>query len=193
MTADDDEQIDWIPATGFSTQDVMRFILRVTDIEQKRPDLSLETLEEIQTEHFIELIRKKGKMQPGVLDAISFFKSKGLKVGIASASPPPVIYAALDRFDLAEHFDVTVSDATLSHTKPHPLVYLTAAQRMGVDPQRCCAVEDSLTGTISAKAAKMKVISVPSVDCLSHRFGVADIVLDSLVDLSDSVWSGLWN
>lgn len=70
------------------------------------------------------------------------------------------------------------------HTgKPHPAVYLTAARLLDVSPSRCLAVEDSVNGTLSAKAARMHVIAVPEVAAgadVKRAFGIADVILPSL-------------
>jgi HAD superfamily hydrolase (TIGR01509 family) len=56
---------------------------------------------------------------------------------------------------------VVVSQEDVEHAKPHPEPYLLAARRLGVDPARCVAVEDSQTGAASAAAAGMPVVVVP--------------------------------
>lgn len=57
-------------------------------------------------------------------------------------------------------------------------MYMTAAAKLGVAPTRCLAVEDSLNGVLSAKAARMRVIAVPETP--ARPFGVAEVVLGSL-------------
>ena len=73
--------------------------------------------------------------------------------------------------------------------KPHPAVYLTCAQRLNVDPTRCIAIEDSVTGCLAAKAARMRLIAVPEAPPgkRSKSFGIADVVLSSLVDFDAGV------
>jgi pseudouridine-5'-monophosphatase len=66
-------------------------------------------------------------------------------------------------------------------------VYLTAARRLGVAPARCRAVEDSLNGLASARAAGMTCIAVPDpLLAADPRYGTADLVLRSLADLDDA-------
>jgi HAD superfamily hydrolase (TIGR01509 family) len=82
-------------------------------------------------------------------------------LGLASSSPPPLIESALDASGLAGAFAVTLSTESVAHGKPAPDVYLAVAGRLGVDPARCVAVEDSSNGVRSAIAAGMAVIAVP--------------------------------
>src|SRR5690606_38533075 len=63
----------------------------------------------------------------------------------------------------AGNFAVTLAGDDLPRTKPHPDPYLTAAARLGADPVRCVAIEDTATGVASAEAAGCRVVAVPSV------------------------------
>jgi sugar-phosphatase len=68
--------------------------------------------------------------------------------------------------------------------KPHPAVYLTAANQLGVNPNRCLVIEDSLNGVISAKAANMTVVCIPEKTHLSNpKLIVADYHFDSMTEL----------
>src|SRR6266545_1929644 len=82
-------------------------------------------------------------------------------MGLASSSPPRLIRAALDATGLAATFAVTLSTEEVPHGKPAPDVYLAVAERLGVDPAGCVAVEDSSNGVRSAAAAGMRVVAVP--------------------------------
>jgi mannitol-1-/sugar-/sorbitol-6-/2-deoxyglucose-6-phosphatase len=94
-----------------------------------------------------------------------------LPIGLASSSPRRLIDSSLGRFGLTDHFDVTVSGAEVPRAKPFPDVYLRAAERLGVDPRECVALEDSRNGAKAARAAGMTVIAVPEGD----RAGFAEI------------------
>jgi riboflavin kinase len=67
--------------------------------------------------------------------------------------------------------------------KPSPDVYLLAAQRLGVDPTRCVAIEDSPTGCRAARAAGIAVVAVPSGMTLGMDFEPADHVVTSAAEL----------
>jgi HAD superfamily hydrolase (TIGR01509 family) len=81
---------------------------------------------------------------------------------------------------VAHHFDAIVSGDEAS-PKPAPDIYLLACQRLGVDPGRAVALEDSPTGVTAAKGAGMTCIGVPSDP--RYPLTEADIVVDSLVAL----------
>lgn len=78
---------------------------------------------------------------------------------IASSSSAEYIHWALARFGFGQHFEGHVYSADgWDRGKPHPDIYLSAAQGLGVDPKFCLAIEDSPTGACSALAAGMTVI-----------------------------------
>ncbi len=76
-------------------------------------------------------------------------------LGLASSSNRPLIDRVLELSGLARWFRVTVSSEEVARGKPAPDVYLEAARRLGVDPARAAAVEDSHNGIRAARAAGM--------------------------------------
>jgi mannitol-1-/sugar-/sorbitol-6-/2-deoxyglucose-6-phosphatase len=138
------------------------------------------------------LIRQKAQPLPGALDAIRFARRRCEAVGLASSSPLPLIEAALARFDARSMFDAVHSAEQETHGKPHPAIYLTAASRLGIPPVECVALEDSINGVISAKAARMTCIAVPEAGARQDpRFAIADARLGSLSELDDALWRRL--
>ncbi len=85
--------------------------------------------------------------------------------------------------DWRSHF-VAIGDAsTAPQKKPHPQVYLQMLDAMQLPASHCLAFEDSPTGVLAAKAAKMKCVAVPDEKMTgSPIFGIADLVISSLED-----------
>jgi HAD superfamily hydrolase (TIGR01509 family) len=106
-------------------------------------------------------------------------------VGVASSAHPEVIDAALRAVGLADVLRVVVSSDEVAHGKPAPDVYLETARRLGVAPEACLVVEDSLNGVRAARAAGMTVVLVPnrSIPPAPGAAELADLVLERLVDL----------
>jgi HAD superfamily hydrolase (TIGR01509 family) len=107
-------------------------------------------------------------------------------LAVASSSNRPLIDGVLERAGLADCFTATVSSEEVARGKPAPDVYLEAARRLGVEPQRCAAVEDSHGGIRSAKAAGMCVLAIPNPTYPPDEESLAqtDAVLPSLADLT---------
>jgi beta-phosphoglucomutase-like phosphatase (HAD superfamily) len=87
---------------------------------------------------------------------------------------------------LSDFFRATVSSEEVAHGKPAPDVYLEAARRLGVAPERCAAVEDSHAGIRSAKSAGMRVVAIPNASYPpdDEALEFADVTLESLEDLT---------
>ena len=86
----------------------------------------------------------------------------GFDLAVASSSNRELIDAVLRRLGLEPLFAVTVSSEEVARGKPAPDVYLEAARRLGVEPARCAAVEDSASGIRAAHAAGMRVLAYPN-------------------------------
>lgn len=109
----------------------------------------------------IELIHENGAPLTGVVETIDFLRSSGLKIGLATSSYKVLIDAVLNTLDIRSQFDEVHSAEDEVFGKPHPAVYLTVAERLGVNPLKTLAIEDSLNGVISAQAARMEVVCIP--------------------------------
>ncbi|TAF11343.1 MAG: hexitol phosphatase HxpB [Nostocales cyanobacterium] len=134
-----------------------------------------------------ELVATTGQPMTGAVEIIQLCQQMHLPLALATSSPILLIEAVLNRLGLQDVFDVVSSAQTEELGKPHPAVYLTTAHRLGVQPQKCVAFEDSIRGIISAKAASMRCIAVPAVeDRKDPRFAIADVTLDSLAQINES-------
>ncbi len=140
-----------------------------------------------------QLILEQGQIKPGVQESIQVAKADGRKIALASSSPSSVIAAVLTRIGLEDYFDVIYSAEQESNGKPHPAVYLTVAQKLGVVPSECLAIEDSLNGVLSAKAANMKCIAIPDpLIAENPGFKAADRMLKSLLELTPKLIAELF-
>ena len=107
------------------------------------------------------------------------------RLALASSSNREVIDAVLAASGLAAHFEATVSSEEVARGKPAPDVFLEAARRLDVPPERCAAVEDSGNGIRAAYAAGMRVLAIPNADYppAADALALADVVLGSLDEL----------
>jgi HAD superfamily hydrolase (TIGR01509 family) len=122
---------------------------------------------------------------PGAREAVERLAARW-PLGLASSSNRELIDLALELLGVRYLFKATVSSEEVARGKPAPDVYLEAAHRLGVDPTRTAAVEDSHNGILAAKAAGMRVIAIPNRHFPpdEQALGQADVVLDSPAGLT---------
>jgi HAD superfamily hydrolase (TIGR01509 family) len=111
------------------------------------------------------------------------------RLALASSSNRPVIASVLANAGLAASFEVTVSSEEVARGKPAPDVFLEAARRLGVPPERCAAIEDSANGLRAAHAAGMRVVAIPNrrYPPPDDALALADLVLNSIDELVPDV------
>lgn len=150
------------------------------------PDASPKAVEDAIIQRMIELLTARAVPLPGVIESLEFFRSKGLKIGLATSSYQVLIDCILDTLQIRHFFQAIHSAEYELFGKPHPAVYLTAAKTLGLDPRRCMVIEDSLNGIISGKAARMTVICVPEKTHYPEpKLILADARFDDLIGLVD--------
>ena len=143
-----------------------------------------ERISEEVVERLAELYRRELPLVDGAIDAVQRIGARW-PLGIASSSNRPLIDLFLELTRTRGLFRATVSSEEVAQGKPAPDVYLEAARRLDVEPERCAAVEDSENGIRAAAAAGMSVAAIPngvfppSEEALSQ----ADVVVDSLAEL----------
>jgi beta-phosphoglucomutase-like phosphatase (HAD superfamily) len=106
--------------------------------------------------------------------------SKGVPRALASSSARRLVEATLARFGVRERFDAVVTGDCVAHPKPAPDIFLEAARRLGVPPDGCLVLEDSLAGVRAARAAGMRVIAVPEGAVSAEMTALADAVVSDL-------------
>jgi beta-phosphoglucomutase len=126
--------------------------------------------------HYQELVATMtpADLLPGALDALAQVRSRGLLSALASVSRNA--FTVLDRLGIRDRFDYVVDAALIANSKPHPEIFLNAAERLGVAPAACLGVEDAVAGVASIKAAGMRALGVGDPAVLS----AADVVIPSL-------------
>ena len=90
---------------------------------------------------------------PGFVEFVKTGYEKGIKMVVASSSPYYYVEHKLKLFGVFEYFDNIVSADDITHTKPHPEIYLKAVEKLGLNKDEIIAIEDSTNGIKSAKSA----------------------------------------
>ena len=130
-----------------------------------------------------ELVTEVGQPLPGARATVDAMAERG-PIALASSTPHRLIEVILDHLGLRDAFGIICSAEDEAYGKPHPAVFLTAADRLRIAPTRCVVFEDAPAGILAAKAARMACVAVPEASERDRpEVALADIVVDSLVDL----------
>ena len=118
----------------------------------------------------------------GIGELLRRLAGAGVPAGIASSSPASWVVGTTERLGLRPLFGAIVTGDDVVRRKPAPDVYLEAARRLGAEPARSIAVEDSGPGIAAARAAGMKTIAIPHWLTQGHDLVTADL---RVVDASE--------
>lgn len=138
---------------------------------------------------FRQLAPARVELLPGVRGWLERLHADGIPQAVASSAPPANIDALVDALAIRPTFDALVSGTGMPG-KPAPDVFLTAAKRIGLPPDRCIVVEDSVHGVEAARAAGMACLAVTNTASADALAGASRVVA-SLADLPPDAFARL--
>lgn len=124
-------------------------------------------------------------LKKGLINILDFLKANKIQISLATSTSSASATAMLKKADVIDYFDEMVCGDMVKNSKPHPEVFLTAADKLGIIPQECVAFEDSINGIKSAYAAKMKPIMVP--DLLEPTEEIMPMIYALCKDLDEAI------
>ncbi len=119
----------------------------------------------------------------GVHDLIKNYYENGLTFVLASSASMPNINRIFERFDLDQYFKAKISGADLKASKPHPEIFLKAAELAEEHPHNCMVIEDSTNGIEAAKAANIYCVAFKSPHSKNQDYRKADRVITSFEEI----------
>lgn len=125
------------------------------------------------------------KPLPGLARLIEECHGAGVPMAVASSAATENVHFIVDALKFRPYFRSLLSGAEVTHPKPHPEIYLKSAEKLGIEPARCVAFEDSFVGLESASRAGMKVVAIASTFPWNEleRHGHADLIVGSFEEL----------
>jgi HAD superfamily hydrolase (TIGR01509 family) len=171
---------------GMSSTEWSRYLHDVVGLAETPAELNAEVVRRMLAHYDEEL-----PLLPGAVDAVRRL-GESFRLAVASSSNRELIDGVLEAASLADRFEATVSSEEVPRGKPAPDVFVEAARRLGVDPMRCAAIEDSANGIRAAHAAGMRVVAVPNrrYPPAAEALELADEVVTSITELSPEVVVG---
>jgi HAD superfamily hydrolase (TIGR01509 family) len=165
---------------GMSSVEWSRYMHERLGLKDPPEEISVEVVRRLEATYREEL-----PLVEGATEAVARL-ARRWPLGVASSSNRPIIDLVLGLAGLDRFFRATVSSEEVQRGKPSPDVYLETARRLGADPGRSAAVEDSRNGILSAKAAGMRVVAIPNTRFPPDEEALvaADVVIPSITGLT---------
>lgn len=110
------------------------------------------------------LVRDDMPLAPGLGALLDTLRSAGVRMAVGSSAPPENVDLILDKAGLRDDLSVSVNGKQVAHGKPAPDIFLLAAQKLGVAPERCVVIEDAPVGIEAARAAGMRAVAVATTN-----------------------------
>jgi len=157
---------------GVSRRESLNLLLKGRQVSEEQAHEMMER----KNSYYIDLVSQMtpDNMLPGALDLIEEIKRLNLKQAIVSSSKNA--WLVLDRLQIGNLFDAVIDGNAPARSKPHPDLFLLAAQAVRVDPFNCLVVEDAQAGVEAAHAAGMVALGLGP----KERVGIAELVFPSL-------------
>jgi HAD superfamily hydrolase (TIGR01509 family) len=165
---------------GMSSLEWSRYLHETVGLREPPETINAEVVRRMLARYEVEL-----PVVPGAVEAVRRLDGEGFRLAVASSSNRELIDAVLRRIELAALFEATVSSEVVARGKPAPDVYVEAARRLDVAPEKCAAIEDSASGIRAARAAGMRVVAYPNrhYPPSAGILSTADAVIASLDEL----------
>ena len=127
--------------------------------------------------------------QPGVLQLLETCARRNLPTAVASSSLRDWVDIKLNSLGLQDSFDVVLGGDDVTRGKPEPDIYRLAAERLGLPPKRCVAIEDSPVGIAAAVASGAYTVAVRTEYTRNLDVSQANTILETLEDFDLSILS----
>ena len=168
---------------GMSSPEWSRYMHDVIGLSEPPEEINAEVVRRIARRY-----RGRLPLLPGAAEAVERLGARW-PLGLATSSNREIIDLVLEVSRLGRFFRATVSSEEVERGKPAPDVFLEAARRLGVAPERSAVVEDSENGMLAGRTAGMRVVAIPNAHFPpgEQALATADVVLGSLDELTPEV------
>ena len=127
----------------------------------------------------------------GLENFLTGLKDAGIKMAMATSATLQDIDFILNKVTIRDDFDAIINSTMVSRPKPHPQIFLKAAEKLNMPPEKCVVFEDSLAGIKAANAAGMKVVAITTGHPAADLHPV-DMVIDDYAGLDAYKLAGLF-
>ncbi len=132
----------------------------------------------------IEILKADMKPNKELLQLLEELKEKNVPIAVGTSSQRPRTESMISLFALEKYFNTLVTASDVIEHKPNPHVFLEAAKRLGVSPERCVVIEDAASGIEAAKRGNMKAIGFLTEWNSREELRNADLIISGFEELS---------
>lgn len=128
-------------------------------------------------------------LKEGVLTFFDECRRRGVYLGIVTSNSAELLGYLLKAHNLENYFDVIITGSDGLKGKPAPDMYLEAAKRLAVSPEKCLVFEDIIPGILAGKSAGMKVCAIDDLysrDVILEKKKEADYFIESFIELLEA-------
>ncbi len=148
------------------------------------PDIDVEAWDADKEAAYREILAAGFPAMNGAGDLLAALGEAGFRIAIGSSGPPENVALVRAKLPGAEHVSQAVNGKEVAEGKPHPEVFLKAAEKLGLPPQRCAVVEDAPAGIEAARRAKMAAVGLTGTADRATLAAGAHLVVDKLSELT---------
>ena len=132
------------------------------------------------------IARESPILKPGVPELLDYLENRGIRLAVASSTNTKMTKEHLAASGIADRFEVIVGGDQITNGKPHPDIFLKAAECLAEAPETCIVVEDSPAGIRAGSAAGMHTVLVPDQAAITQQIvDLSDAVLKSLLEMPE--------
>jgi beta-phosphoglucomutase len=171
---------DFAATFGRTSQDIIRQLWG----KHLPPGTDIAALDDLKEAAYRDILRERFPAMDGAGELLAALHKAGFLLAVGSSGPPENVELVIQQLRAERLFQASVNGKQVTHGKPHPEVFLTAAEKLGLHARQCAVVEDAPAGIESARRAGMAAIALTGTappEILALR---AHLVVDSLRDLS---------
>ena len=132
-------------------------------IQTYLPEVDCDALMKLTYQISYDLQRRALPEKPGLHEILEFFRSRGVKMAVASSTQREQVEWNLEKSGIRSYFDAVVTGEDVSHSKPDPEAFLIASARLGLPASDCYVFEDSFNGVRAGHAAACCTVMIPDL------------------------------
>lgn len=166
--------------TGASTKKVCTTLIKNFNLDEDHEEIAV-----IKRKYFKDYFYNDidFHLLPGVKNLIENYFENGIKLVLASSASMVTIEMVFEKFDLEKYFIGKISGANLKESKPHPEIFITAAEIANETKENCLVIEDSTNGILAAHAAGIFCTAYKSEHSLGQNYEKANLVISDFAEI----------